>query len=159
MKHTTARQPGPRDGTTRLPGRLRECLRDSLWDRLRRRGAATVELAICLPIIVLLTFGAIEMSNALFLKQALRTAAYEAARVATTEGQTEADARVRAKEVLDSRNIQDYTLQFSPAVTVTLARGTEVTVTVSAPASENSISPQWFFSGETLRSAVVMIRN
>jgi Flp pilus assembly protein TadG len=155
MRHTTARQPDPRDGTHRLPRRLPRRSRG----RLRRRGAATVELAVCIPVIVLLTFGAIEMSNALFLKQALRTAAYEAARVATTPGQTEADARARAKEVLDSRGIQNYTLQFSPAVTLTLARGTEVTATASAPVSENRIGPQWFFTSETLHSAVVMIRN
>ena len=48
--------------------------------RATRRGVAAVELAVCLPVIILLVFGAIEASSFIFLKQSLNVAAYEGIR-------------------------------------------------------------------------------
>ena len=47
--------------------------------RNKRLGAAIVEMAICLPVIVLLTYGTIELAGGLFLKQTLTSAAHEGA--------------------------------------------------------------------------------
>jgi Flp pilus assembly protein TadG len=46
--------------------------------RNRRSGAAVVELAVCMPLIVLLTFASLEGANMLFMRQAAVQAAYEA---------------------------------------------------------------------------------
>lgn len=43
----------------------------------KRRGAAVVEFAVCLPVIIIIVFGAIEAASLLFLKQALIQSAYE----------------------------------------------------------------------------------
>ena len=48
--------------------------------RGERRGVAAVEFAVCLPVIILLVFGAIEASSFIFLKQSLNVAAYEGIR-------------------------------------------------------------------------------
>jgi Flp pilus assembly protein TadG len=123
-----------------------------------RKGAALVELAVSLPILLLLTFGSIEATNALVLKQTLTETAYETARMATNQGETEADALVRAEEILTSRSVEDAVITITPNVTATTPAGTEITVTISAPASSNSIGPHWYYKGSTLSATVVMVR-
>jgi Flp pilus assembly protein TadG len=66
------------------------------WQRRRaglRTGAAALEAAISVPLIVTIIFGAIELSNAIFLRQSLNMAAYEAAKVVTRPGTNETLAR------------------------------------------------------------------
>ena len=54
---------------------------------VRRRGAATVELAVCLPVIFLLSMGAMEGASLIFLRQAMVQSAYEAVKEAVrTDG-------------------------------------------------------------------------
>ena len=56
--------------------------------RRTRRAVAAVEFAVCLPVIIMLVFGAIEASSFIFLKQSLNVAAYEGySRVDTIEFQ------------------------------------------------------------------------
>ena len=60
--------------------------------RSNRRGIAAVELAVCLPVIVLLVFGSIEASSFIFLKQSLNVSAYEGIREAIRVGSNNAAA-------------------------------------------------------------------
>jgi Flp pilus assembly protein TadG len=48
--------------------------------RKSRQAAATVELAICLPVVLTIAFGTIDICSVLFLKESLTIAAYEGAR-------------------------------------------------------------------------------
>src|SRR5215204_1026175 len=50
--------------------------------RLRRSGNALLDLAFVLPILLMLTFGAVEYGYALYVKHALQGAAREGARTA-----------------------------------------------------------------------------
>ena len=115
-------------------------------------------MAVTLPLLVTLVFGAMEMANAVFLRQSLNIAAYEAAKVITRPGNNEALARTRCQEILTARKVSTFTLAFSPTVTTATARGTQVTVTLSAPASNLSYGPVKFMSGKTTTSSVVMVR-
>ena len=117
-----------------------------------------VELALCLPILLIITFGSIEAANSISLKQALTEVAYEAARIAVAQGRTEQDARTRATEILAARNIDNATVEISPKIKSTTKPGTEVTVTISAPAESGSVAPQWYFRGTTMSATVVMVR-
>ncbi len=127
--------------------------------RVRSRcGTAAVEMAVTLPLLVALVFGAMEMANAVFLRQSLNIAAYEAAKVITRPGNNEALARIRCQEILAVRKVSTFTLTFSPTVTTATARGTQVTVTLSAPASNLSYGPVQFMSGKTTTASVVMVR-
>jgi len=124
----------------------------------RRRAVAAMETAVVLPLLVILVFGALEMSNAIFLKQSLNMAAYEAAKVITRPGDNNTLAASRCQQVLSVRRISTYTMTISPAITASTARGTQVTVTVSAPASNLSYGPVRFMTGRTLTSSAVMVR-
>jgi Flp pilus assembly protein TadG len=117
-----------------------------------------METAVVLPLLVILVFGALEMSNAIFLKQSLNMAAYEAAKVITRPGDNNTLAASRCQQVLSVRRISTYTMTISPAITASTARGTQVTVTVSAPASNLSYGPVRFMTGRTLTSSAVMVR-
>ncbi|HRA89912.1 MAG TPA: TadE/TadG family type IV pilus assembly protein [Planctomycetaceae bacterium] len=133
-------------------------IRDRIRSVRERSGTAAVEMAVALPLLVTLVFGAIEMANAIFLRQSLNIAAYEAAKVITRPGNNESLARTRCQEVLTVRKVSTYTLTFSPAVTTSTPRGTQVTVTLSASASNLSYGPLRFMSGKTTTSTVVMVR-
>lgn len=131
----------------------------SLVQRLQSRcGTATVEMAVTLPLLITLVFGSMEMANAVFLRQSLNMAAYEAAKVITRPGTNEALARTRCQEVLTIRKVDTYTLTFTPTVTTATPRGTQVTITLSAPATNLSYGPLQFMSGKSMTSTVVMVR-
>src|SRR5262245_11435218 len=68
--------------------------------RARRgiRGVAAAELAVCLPIVVLLVLATIEACSALFLKQSLTVAAYEGVRTAIEEGATSANVQTACNQ-------------------------------------------------------------
>ena len=144
--------------------RIKRCRGNSTHSKRRagnaasRAGAATVEAAISIPLIVTIVFGAIELSNGIFLRQSLNMAAYEAAKVVTRPGINEVLARTRCDEILNIRQVTNYTLTFSPTVTTATARGTAVTVTLVAPASNLSYGPVSFMTGKNTTSTVVMVR-
>ncbi len=105
---------------------------------INRQGAALVEFAVCLPVLMLLILGSIEASSALFVKQALVTSAYEAAREAIRTDGTTANANSLAQNVLDGRRIRDSNIRFTPASVESAPRGSKIIVEVSAPYASNS---------------------
>jgi len=115
-------------------------------------------MAVSLPLLITLVFGSMEMANAVFLRQSINMAAYEAAKVITRPGSNEALARTRCQEVLTVRKVGTYTLTFTPTVTSATAKGTQVLVTLSAPASNLSYGPVQFMTGKTITSRVYMVR-
>ncbi|MBA4018894.1 MAG: pilus assembly protein TadE [Pirellula sp.] len=102
-----------------------------------RRGTAAVEFAVCLPLLVSLVLGVIETSNAVFVQQAITSAAYEAANVASATGGTSTAATSRANSVLTSLGINSATVAISPTVTAQTPLGTTITVTCSVPLASN----------------------
>ena len=69
--------------------------------RLRfRRGNVLLETALIVPILAMLTFGAIEYSYAFYLKNTLQGAAREAARAAITPSATSGDVQAAADHVV-----------------------------------------------------------
>ena len=129
-----------------------------LHNESTRSGLAVVELGICLPLMVMLTFGAIEAANAIYLKQTLVTAAYEAARTATALGATQADGEARYTEVVNAVGMKGTAITFTPQIKSDTPSGTAIKVTVTAPADSNSFSIRRFMKGTTLRATVTMPR-
>jgi len=84
-------------------------------NRNKRLGAAIVEMAICLPLIVLLTFGTIELASGLFLKQTLTSAAHEGALAGMRADATEATVRERVELILAVREVEDCTITITPS--------------------------------------------
>jgi len=125
-----------------------------------RRGVAAAELAVCLPIVVLLVIATIESCSALFLKQSLTASAYEGVRAAIKKGATAASVQTASNQILADRRIQSSQVTLTPASIATLKPGDFIDVTVSAPCSPNSPVPMTFFRGRTLSAkASMMVEN
>jgi Flp pilus assembly protein TadG len=106
--------------------------------RSRSEGILVVELAIVLPLILLLTFGVIEYGW-LFLKaQQVTNAARQGARVGATPDATNVDVEAAVSTVLTASGMADsgYSLAYLPAGDVgDLESGSTFTVTVTVPYS------------------------
>jgi Flp pilus assembly protein TadG len=126
----------------------------------KRRGVAAAELAVCLPVVVLIVLATIESCSALFLKQSLTVAAYEGVRTAIEKGTTTANVQTRCDQILTDRRIQGATVTVNPTNKVAMKPGDFIDVTVSAPCTPNSPVPTSFFRGRTLTAkASMMIEN
>jgi Flp pilus assembly protein TadG len=66
-------------------------VRNHLIGSRRRAGAATVELTVRLPVLVLIVIGAIETCSFIHLNESLITASYEGARVMSMPTSTRED--------------------------------------------------------------------
>jgi Flp pilus assembly protein TadG len=123
-----------------------------------------VETALLLPLLVLLAFGSIELSNMIFMKQSLSIAAYEGARAATKPGATADQANTRIREVLAARNLSAYTVTYTTDkaapldVTPTTPRGTMLTVTVESSTGGADFGPLRMFTGRSLQCQTTMVR-
>jgi len=124
----------------------------------RRRGVAAVEFAVCLPVIILLVFGAIEASSFIFLKQSLNVAAYEGIRESIRVGSENADGATRAQNILASRGVQGFDIRFPSGEAAEADRGDEVVIEVSAPTSPNSPLAGQFVTNRLLTARVVMVK-
>jgi len=111
----------------------------------RRSGAAAVEFALCFPVVIGIVFSSIEISNAVLVKQALTSAAYDAGNVASASGGSSAQAIARANLVLSGFRINSATVTVTPTVDDNTPTGTEISITCSAPLSANS-TMGWSFS-------------
>jgi Flp pilus assembly protein TadG len=112
--------------------------RGQSW-RGTERGAAAVEFAIVLPLLVLLVFGIVEFSIAFNRQQGLHAAAREGARVAALPQTTNSEVVSRVESalsgVLNDDDIDAATITVTPTGTQPCNNqppGTHVVVTVSA---------------------------
>ncbi len=123
-----------------------------------RRGAAVVEFAVCLPVILLIVFGSIEAANLLFLRQALIQSSYEAAKVAVKNTGTNSVATTAAQQVAAGRRIANLTITFQPADVSSAAKGDFVRVTIAAPGNANSVIPFGPFKDRIVSAQAVMVK-
>lgn len=96
-------------------------------------GAAMVEMALILPILIILVFGIIQFAIAFNRVQGLHAAAREGARTASISTSSVGDVEARVTAALVGIN---YDAAPTTAVTPTICdgrQGEEVTVTVTAP--------------------------
>lgn len=65
-----------------------------------RRGTTVVETALVLPVFLLFVLGLIELGHAVMVKNVLRSACRQAARIGSTEGHSTAEVRQKVIDVL-----------------------------------------------------------
>ena len=123
-----------------------------------KRGVAAVEMAVCLPVIILLVFGAIEASSFIFLKQSLNVAAYEGIRETIRVGSGNGDGADRAGSILSSRAVQDFQIRFPNGDASKADRGDEIVIEVTAPTAPNSPLAGQFVTNRLLTARVVMVK-
>ena len=87
-----------------------------------QRGAALVEAAITLPIILLISVGIFEFGRAYQTWQVLTNAAREGARLAVINGSTDTDVTARVRSYMQSGSLANY-----GTATVTIQRSVALT--------------------------------
>ena len=132
--------------------------RNKLRLKASRRAAAVVELAVCLPVIMLVVLGSLEAANMLFVRQAAVQAAYEAAKAAARSTGSVARGRQLAEEVLRARRINRPTIRFAPANVDDLAPGTPFNCEIEINSAERSITGSSVFAGLTIRTVASMVK-
>lgn len=127
-------------------------------NRQNRRGIATVECALCLPLLLAITMASIDICSAIFLKESLTLAAYEGARVGVSQGGTNSSVVAKVEEFLTQRGV----VYDANAVTISTPSfedaGTleHVTITVTVPCAGNMPLTGGLFIGRTIDASVTM---
>ncbi len=73
-----------------------------------------VEFAVCMPLLSILALGSVEVSNAIFLKQALVASAYAGACQSVKANSTTASTLSTAKSALEFRSIKNASITYQP---------------------------------------------
>lgn len=121
-----------------------------------RRGVATVEFAICAPILFLFFFAALEFSRANSIRQTVANASYEGARRGIVPGASVDDVKAATSGFLDMTMVSGAKIEVKPKdITSDTA---EVTVKVSVPLNANAWIMPFFLKGETLVGSTTLER-
>ena len=122
----------------------------------KRRGATSVEFALCLPILLAFVFGIIEFSRATQLRQSVRLAAFEGARAGINLDATTADVTTAVNRVMSAVNISHFTTTTNPsALSYT---SSSVSVTVSLDPTQNAWFTWFMRSTNTIAATVTLLR-
>ena len=109
--------------------------------RQRRLGAAVVEFALTLPLLIVLVVGLIEFARLSTLRHAADNAAYEAARHVIVPGATVGEATRQAEDLLARAGVRHGAISVNPAVIDEAT--SHVTVQVAVPLAGNSWLPPY----------------
>ncbi len=121
-----------------------------------RRGAACVEFAICVPVLLLVLFAAVEYSRVLQIQQAVRQAAFEGARAGVALDASTSDVTTAANNILNALTIKGATVSVNPnPISYTTP---SLTVTVSAVPANNGWFVRFMTSGMTISSSISLDR-
>ena len=139
------RQQQPAPGVANEPrsrptarGRCRAGGHGRKWFGIRREGAAAVECALCIPVVVILMIGTLSVCSDIYLKETLTVAAFEGVRSAVRRRATPEIAIASAENILNSRGIVNGTVTVIPDDFSGLQAMDDVTVLVTAPVEGNS---------------------
>lgn len=127
--------------------------------RSGRPGAAVVELAVTLPILVALVVGTVEACEMIYLRSNLSIASYEGARIGILPGTTQDRIRGRCEMLLNDRGIEQYTIGMAPegADFTSATAGDVLTVTVSSDCGANSTFGGKLYAGLRVSESMSML--
>lgn len=110
-----------------------------------RRAAATVEMALCLPVLVFVTLGTISTCQMIYLKQESVVVATECTRYLARPGITSSAAITRGEQMLSDRGISGATVRTSND---NLNEGySRIWVEVRIPIDEANLTLNWITGG------------
>lgn len=122
--------------------------------KAQRRGALSVEFAICASIFFVVVMAGFEFTRFMFARHSVDQAAYEAARVGIVPGKTVAQIRSQAQTFLSAAGIRNATITVTPAV-ITSATET-ITLEVQCDFVENSWIPPTFLRNAVINSTITL---
>ncbi len=114
----------------------------------RRRGAYTVEFAVCVPVLLSTVFGSLEIARYMYVRQSLDQTTYEAARQGVIAGGSAQGVRDHAESLLLAYGIKSATIDIQPEQLD--ASTTEVTVSIVCNYADNS----WVVPGTLTRATL-----
>ena len=121
-----------------------------------RTGGLAIEMALCLPVLVMLLFGCYEMAHANMLIHSTESAAYEGARVGIVPGADSEKIKSAAGSILRSVGINHFTVTVTPDV---IRNDTEeVTVEIAVPFKNNTLLPTTYLQDPTFRGSCTLSR-
>lgn len=123
----------------------------------RRSGAAIVEVALTLPILVLICLATIDTCRVIFVRQSAKLAAFECARIGIIPGVTRPQLEQLCATFMLSRSVSQATVSLSINDLSMLSKGDLLTVTVTVPANSNALSSSWFYRGRTFAESVSIL--
>lgn len=124
---------------------------------IQRRGAAIVEVALTLPILVLICLATIDTCRVIFMRQSAKLAAFECARVGIIPGVTRTQLEQLCATFMSSRSVSRASVSLSVSDLAMLSKGDLLTVTVTVPANSNALSSSWFYRGRTFSESVSIL--
>lgn len=125
-----------------------------------RAAIATVELAICLPVLSLIMFGSIQATNLIFLQHATTAAAYEGSLEMAKSNATNSSVKARIQQVLDAREVVNSSITIFPSGTVISKTppGTLLTLEVTAEVRPNLFLNGFFVTPNQVHGRIVSSR-
>ena len=133
-------------------------VRHSRVETLRpRKGAAIIELAVCLPLLVIVSLATIEACAMIFLKQTLAVAAFEGARTGLLPGSAPMNVEAQCALIMNDHSISTFSVAMQPSDPSALLDGDYFRVEVSAPCAPNSLIGGWFYAGQSLTESVELV--
>lgn len=119
-----------------------------------RRGAYSVEFALCATVLFSTIFASIELARYLFVRQAIDQAAYEAARTGVVAGATAAQVRTKATQLLAAQGIVVSSVNVTPATFTSTT--TEIAVEITCNYAANTWVPPSFLPGTNIVTRTVL---
>ena len=146
------------------PSKIRSATTANPCGLKRRRAArsaiATVELAICLPVLSLIMFGSIQATNLIFLQHAATAGAYEGSLELAKTNASNDSIKARVQQVLDAREVINTEIEILPLGTdvTKTPPGTILTLQVTADVRSNLTLFGFFVTPDQVMGKVVSIR-
>ena len=123
----------------------------------RRRGAAAVEFAVCLPILLAFFTFFLEFARVEQIRHTVATAAYEGARQGIVEGGSAADAQLTADTILSAVQIADANVVITPGTITSETQTVQVSITV--PMGSNAWVTAFFLDDFDITSDITLTRS
>ena len=122
----------------------------------RSLGAVTVEVALCLPILMVILIGSYEMARANMMLHSTESAAYEGARVGIIPGATPETVEAAVSRILRTVGVGTFEVQITPEVLTPTTEEIEVFVTV--PVRDNLAIPTLFLRNPVFTGSCTLKR-
>ncbi|MDF1843095.1 MAG: pilus assembly protein [Rubripirellula sp.] len=124
--------------------------------RKQHAGAMLVEFAIVVPVLILIFFAGFEFCRVAMVRHTVDNAVYAGCRVGSVTGATAQEAESEARRVLRSIGVDNAHVEVTPEIFGLATR--EVSVSIEVPLDQNSLVPNQFVSGKTIRRELTLRR-
>ncbi|MDG2224598.1 MAG: pilus assembly protein [Rubripirellula sp.] len=124
--------------------------------RKKYAGEMLVEFAIVVPVLILIFFAGFESCRVAVVRHTVDNAVYAGCRIGAVPGATAREAEAEARKVLRSIGVDKARVEVQPeSIGLTTDK---VSVSIEVPLDQNSLIPNQFVSGKTIRRTLTLQR-